>query len=62
MSRLADTFARICNDDTDKVDMALVAVVAAAYQERHGAPPVQFYGLIIRAITGIDPIAAEVRT
>jgi hypothetical protein len=47
-----DTFARIYNDDTAKVDMALALFVAAAYQERHKAFPAQFAGLIVRATTG----------
>lgn len=45
----ADTFARIYGDDTAKVDFALALTVAAIYQTRPGAAPVQFAGLIIRA-------------
>lgn len=48
----ADTFSRIYTDDTAKVDFALALAVAAIYQSRPGANPVQFVGLIVRATIG----------
>lgn len=50
----ADTFARIYSDDTAKVDFALALAVAAVYQARPGAAPVQFAGLIIRATVEVS--------